>query len=162
MSCLQFSIQSMMPSLLGYPSDDMILQCSNYGSTGGAYSGQPNGLRSQFSDTVVPADEITSDNWLQHLNITMNGTNSVVLRPISPDDQAAQNLGVTFLPWNQRPYERTTWGTNSENGTPYPFNPWNRQTIMSNGMTVAKIAGIGLVVFMTSKLIYKMTIKRKN
>ena len=53
MSCVQYSIQSMMPSVMGMPADADVVRCSNYGSTGGSYPNQPNGLRSQFSDTVI-------------------------------------------------------------------------------------------------------------
>ena len=157
MNCLQYSIQSLMPSLLGLPADADVLSCSNYGSTGGTYPGSVNGLRSQFSDVVVPSATVTNDPWLNNLNNVMNGANSVVLRPISAEDQAAQNLGVSFLPWNQRPYDRTTWGTNSQNGTVFPFNPWNSQTMMTNGLTIVKVARIGLGVYYSGKLIWKMS-----
>jgi hypothetical protein len=156
MSCLQYSIQSTLPSLLGLPADADVLSCSNYGSTGGTYPG-PNGLRSQFSDTIVPTATANGDQWLNNLIHVMNGSNSVVLRPVSAEDQAAQHLGVSFLPWNQRPYERTTWGTNSQDGTVFPFNPWNQQTMISNGITVAKVAGIGLAVYYSGKLALKMS-----
>ena len=88
----------------------------------------------------------------------MNGPNTVVLRRVSAEDQAAQCLfGLSFLPWNQRPYERTTWGSNSQDGTVYPFNPWNRQTLMTNGLTIAKLAGIGVGAYYTGKLALKMS-----
>lgn len=141
-----YSIKSMMPSLLGYPSDTTVLQCSNYGSTGGTFA-NINGLRSQFSAIPVPPAEVTSDPWLSHLNSVMNGSNSVVLRPVSDDDLALQNLGLSFFPWNQRPYERATFGTNSRDGIVYPFNPWNEATIVTNGITAAKIAGIGVATY---------------
>lgn len=158
MSCISYSIQSLMPALLGLPADADVLTCSNYGSTGGTYAGATNGLRSQFSNTVVPPATVSADQWLTNLNNVMNGTSSVVLRPLSAEDQAAQCLfGLSFLPWNQRPYERTTWGTNSQNGTVFPFNPWNQQTIMSNGLTIAKVAGIGLGAYYTGKLALKMS-----
>ena len=157
MNCLQYSIQSLMPSLLGLPDAADVLTCSNYGSTGGTYPGSINGLRSQFSNVIVPNATAINDLWLNNLNDVMNGANSVVLRPISDEDQAAQNLGVSFLPWNQHPYERTTWGTNSRDGTVFPFNPWNSQTIMTNGLTIVKIAGIGVGVYFSGKLIWKMS-----
>jgi hypothetical protein len=158
MSCISYSIQSLMPSLLGLPANADVLTCSNYGSTGGIYPGAPNGLRSQFSDTVVPPGTVSGDQWLTNLNSVMNGPNTVVLRPVSAEDQAAQCLfGLSFLPWNQRPYERTTWGSNSQDGTVYPFNPWNRQTLMTNGLTIAKLAGIGVGAYYTGKLALKMS-----
>jgi hypothetical protein len=158
MNCISYSIQSLIPSLLGLPADADVLTCSNYGSTGGIYPGAPNGLRSQFSDTVVPPATASANQWLNNLNNVMNGSNSVGLRPVSAEDQAAQSLfGLSFLPWNKRPYERTTWGTNSQNGTVYPFNPWNQQTIMSNGLTMAKVAGIGLGAYYTGKIALKMS-----
>jgi hypothetical protein len=158
MSCISYSIQSLMPSLLGLPASADVLTCSNYGSTGGMYPGAPNGLRSQFSDTVVPPATASADQWLNNLNNVMNGPNSVVLRPLSAEDQAAQTLfGLSFFPWNQRPYERTTWGTTSQNGTVYTFNPWNQRTIMSNGLTIAKIAGIGIGAYYTGKIALKMS-----
>jgi hypothetical protein len=157
MNCLQYSIQNLMPSLLGLPAAADVLSCSNYGSTGGIYPGAANGLRSQFSDVAVPSATVTNDPWLNNLNNVMNGANSVVLRPISAEDQAAQNLGVSFLPWNQRPYDRTTWGSNSQDGTVFPFNPWNAQTMMTNGLTIVKVAGIGLGVYYSGKLIWKMS-----
>ena len=159
MSCITFSMQSLMPSLFGFPADAQVLQCSNYGSTAGTYANN-NGIRSQFSDTVVPSNQVTADPWLNHLQGVMTGAGSVVLRPISAEDQAMQNLGVSFLPWNRRPYDRTTFGTNSRDGTVYPFNPWNSQTMMDNGMTVTKIAGISLGAYYGSKIAYNLYKKR--
>jgi hypothetical protein len=161
MSALQFSIQSMMSSILGMPSDADIIQYSNYGSTGGD-TGGPNGIRSQFSDTVLPAATINNDEYLTHVQYLFSGENSIVLRPISAEDQATQNLfGLSFLPWNQRPYDRYNWGSTGHIGseTAYPFNPWNQQTMMSNGVTVAKVAGIGIIVFFAGKLILRETTK---
>jgi len=151
----------MMPSVMGMPADSVVLQCSNYGSTGGTYPNGVNGLRSQFSDTVVPSNEITGDDFLTQIQTVMTGTNSVVLRPLTDEEQAEQNLwGISFLPWNQRPYDRTTWGTNSQDGTVYAFNPWNKQTMMTNGLTLVKVGAIGLVTFYVGKFVVKKMAKR--
>lgn len=156
MSALQFAIQSTFPSVLGMPSDADITQYSNYGSTGGDTSGA-NGLRSQFSDTIVPQATIDNDAYLTYINQLFSGGSSIVLRPISEEDQASQTLfGISFLPWNQRPYDRYDWGTGHISGeTAYPFNPWNQQTIMSNGMTVLKVTGFAIIVFYAGKLIIR-------
>jgi hypothetical protein len=157
MSALQFSIQSSMSSILGMPADADIIQYSNYGSTGGD-TGGPDGIRTQFSDTVLPSATINGDDYLTHVQYLFSGSNSIVLRPISAEDQAAQNLmGLSFLPWNQRPYDRYNWGSTGHvaSETAFPFNPWNTTTMMSNGLTVAKIAGVGIIVFYAGKLIWR-------
>lgn len=140
-----------MPSLFGFPDDATVLQCSNYGSTGGQYSG-PDGLRTQWSNTIVPPTQVSSDAWLSHINTVMTGNNSVILKPLSAEEQAAQNLGISLLPWNRRSYDRYLWGAS----TPYPLNPWNEQTIFDNGMTVLKVAGVGLGSYYGATVAYKL------
>lgn len=150
MDCLQYSIQSMMPSLLGTPSGEQMMNCSNYAIlVGGAPGAWCNSVTGECG---VPQP----GTWNHTISTTQGGEYTVWCHPSTDAQKATYNLwGLSFLPWNVLQYERYP-----SRGGPIPINPWNSHTIMTNGLTIAKVAGIGLVSFYVGKFAVKKLSKR--
>jgi hypothetical protein len=153
MTCLQYSIQTMMPSLLGTPTGDQMFTCGLYGIQ--------NGHDDYYLCNAVTgecAEATSSSGWLWNLAGGQTGSNTVWAdHTFTDDEKASQNLlGLGFLPWNTQVYKRT-----DVHGATIPMNPWNRHTIMENSLTIVKIGGISLVTFYIGKFAVRKLVQRR-
>jgi len=152
MSCLQLSLQSLAPGILGFPDTNTFIQCSNYG----VVNSNANKLTDSVTGTPYDHDFADGGTTPTYKSTAYNAlVNQVWLVPWTDDEKKAQTLfGISLLPWNVTQYKRI------KDGAALPVNPWNKDLMISNGATVAKIAAAGLAVFVGGKLAYKAIRKR--
>ena len=136
----------MVPSLLGNPDAESMRTCSLFA----VYPGH--GLCNVFGQCTgvdIPDDPSYYgplwDATYQHVS----------LRPATDAEKAEMNLGLSFLPWNKTDYVRVDTA-----GNILPVNPFSRQLMMANGVTIAKLAAAGTVGFFVGKFAMKKLAKQ--
>jgi hypothetical protein len=137
----------MAPDIFGTPTVDQFVTCSNYALQNGHDD-------DYLCNAVTGVCTETNENsgWMWTVRQTQTAGNTMFANATFTDDEKKlQTLfGISFLPWNTAVYKRT-----GLTGNVIPMNPWNQHTIMENGMTIAKVAGIGIATFYIGKMVVR-------
>ena len=149
MQSLQYTLQSMMPSLLGVPTANDVVTYGSYG----IQNGHPDSyLCNAITGVGVDTSTLDPTSFLALVGSLQTGTNTVwAQNSFSEEELEAQTLfGMSFLPWNTAVFKRTL-----QSNQVIPMNPWNSHTLMENGLTIAKIAGISAGTYYGTKFAWK-------